>query len=136
MQQFEAKFVQTDLALADRLNSINSADRKIQDLKALSTDFTQKHQAHITKLDHADLQILQLFDSVAMTKKMTTQMQILQNELQTLDNYLSSYQPLYIQGQISESLFHCLPNIQVSKLAIYESKRFEEIHKNILNDDG
>lgn len=125
-----------DISHNDHQSQIYSAERRIQDLRELSVDFTSKHQSHGTALERLDRQVQQLFDTIHVSKKLTTQVQNLANSISTLDNYVSSYQTLFIQGQISETLNSCLAPAQLNKLALYESKRFEEIHRTILSDDG
>lgn len=52
------------------------------------------------------------------------------------ENYLEKYLPFFVQGQISETLHHCLSSTNKNKLFNYEEKKFKDFNNVVLMDTG
>ena len=78
-----------------------------------------------------------------MQSEFTVELQKLQklidlkeNQIQTIENYIDKYQPIRVQSQISELLNEIFSGKEKELLTEVEGKKFEDLHTLLLMDNG
>lgn len=54
-------------------------------------------------------------------------------QTKSIEQFLILYSPLYIQGQISETLYNCLSVSQINKMCGFEKIKLESLDRKILD---
>ena len=108
LDQYKNEYEQIQI----ELNNLSSVKASVKDFDKMQSEFT------------VELQKLQkLID-------------LKENQIQTIENYIDKYQPIRVQSQISELLNEIFSGKEKELLTEVEGKKFEDLHTLLLMDNG
>ncbi|EAS04241.2 hypothetical protein TTHERM_00298520 (macronuclear) [Tetrahymena thermophila SB210] len=110
-------------------SKINEIFEKLTQINLKNSNFEQS-------MEQANKAISIMQNNINTAKKLTNKIEELMNKFKMVENYIEKYSSLYVQGQISDTLFSVLDKSSKRKLIQYEDKAFAAMNQVILNDDG
>eukprot|EP00347_Sterkiella_histriomuscorum_P014931 403358959 len=124
---------QTQLTYQNRLDSFKTLlDQYKSEYEQLQLDIqnfnTQKLEIVDFEAKHQDI-----LDNFKRIQKL---LDIKDNQVQTIENFIEKYVPIRVQSQISEILNEVMSGKQLELLEEVEKKKFDELHQVLLLDSG
>lgn len=88
-----------------------------------------------SKVDQSDFEALRDTTDTRFTR-LTSLLDLKDNQIQTIENFVEKYVPIRVQSQISEILGEVLTGKQRELLSEIEKRKFDELHQVLLIDNG
>ncbi|KAM3138816.1 hypothetical protein pb186bvf_009019 [Paramecium bursaria] len=154
MEQYKNEVQDSQLKMVERVSNQalrqDGFNHQICDSKEKFKIYVDKFQGMQDKLNQIQIQLQQqanqiglhdrdmnkLDNIISRDQKTQNSISMMHLKLTNYENFIEKYMPLYIQGSISDTLHNTLDEQGLLKLAQYEEKRFTELHRIILEDDG
>ncbi|CAD8125185.1 unnamed protein product [Paramecium sonneborni] len=132
----EQQFGKVDNKHSDLINVVKQEQVKLKQISDAILEINKKQNSNINAFEVIDTKLVKADLQITTLKKQILEVDQLINNNKQVQMFLIYYLPMYIQAQISDSLFTCLPLKFFFKFAQFEKQKFDQLDKQLLEYSG
>ncbi|CAD8126618.1 unnamed protein product [Paramecium sonneborni] len=132
----EQQFNKVDNKSSDLFNIVKQEQVKLKQISDSILEINKKQTQNINTFEVIDTKLVKADVQITTLKKQILEVDQLINKNKQVQMFLIYYLPMYIQAQISDSLFTCLPLKFFFKFAQFEKRKFDSLDKQLLEYNG
>ncbi|CAD8187779.1 unnamed protein product [Paramecium pentaurelia] len=134
--EIEQQFGKVDNRHSDLINIVKQEQVKLKQISDSILEINKKQNQNINTFEVIDTRLIKADVQITTLKKQILEVDQLINRNKQVQMFLIYYLPMYMQAQISDSLFTCLPLKFFYKFTQFEKQKFDYLDKQLLEYNG